>query len=139
MNMLEKSENRKILTHREFRSAFVTQQQRKDFLLMCAQQGFRAICNAWPDSHIRMFVFGSTVNLPIHIGSGSDLDIAVSGLDHIAPKGYQRGALIMEEFRKGLSVENHTLPVDILTFDAHNSETWFAKEILKNGLEIKMD
>jgi len=129
----------RILTHKEFRSAFVTRQQRKDFLLMCARQGFLAIRNAWPECNIRMFVFGSAANLPVNIGAGSDLDIAISGLDHIAPKGYQRGALIMEAFRKGLPIENHTLPVDVLTFNAENPQTWFAKEILKNGLEITVD
>jgi len=132
-------EDRNILTHKEFRSAFVTQQQRKDFLLMCAKQGLLAIQRAWPTCRVRMFVFGSAVNLPMRIGAGSDLDIAISGLSRIAPKGYQRGALIMDQFRKGLAFENHTLPVDILTFDADNPKTWFAEEILRNGCEIKLD
>jgi len=129
----------RIQTHDEFRSPFVTPTQRRQFLLDCAQQGLQSIRANYPDQHVRMFVFGSTVQQPVRIGSGSDLDIAVSGLDHIATKGYERGALLLEQFKKGLSAQNQTLPVDVLTFDADHPQTWFAREILAHGLEIKLD
>jgi len=128
-----------IKTHDEFRSPFVTPQQRKEFLLECARKGFKSIQDFWPDYHVRLFVFGSTISNPVRIGSGSDLDIAISGLDHIAQRGYERGAILLELFKKGLSESNQTLPVDILTFNANHPETWFAREILKNGYEIKLD
>jgi len=128
-----------ILTHAEFRSAFTKPEQRKDFLLRCAQQGFRSVCKAWPEHNIRLFVFGSAIKDPTHIGADSDLDIAISGLNGIAATGYQRNAMIRDEFRKGLSPENQTLPFDILTFDEKNPETGFAKEILRDGIEIKLE
>jgi len=128
-----------ILTYKKFRSAFTRPQQRKDFLFRCARDGFRAIKSAWPDANIRLFVFGSTIKTPINIGADSDLDLAVSGLDHIAPNTHQRSALIRDEFRKGLTPENQTLPFDILTFNADNPETMFAKEILRDGIEIRLE
>jgi len=129
----------KMLTYKEFRSAFTKPKQRKDFLLHCAQQGLQAIVKEWPEYNVRLFVFGSTAKEPINIGSDSDLDIAVSGLNDIAPKSYQRNAMIRDIFRKGLSAENCLLPIDVLTFDAENPETMFAKEILKNAIEIKLE
>jgi len=121
-----------ILTYKDFRSAFARPRQRKDFLLRCARDGFKAIKSAWPDTNVRLFVFGSAIKTPINIGADSDLDVAVSGLEHIAPNGYQRSALIRDEFRKGLSPENQTLPFDI-------PKTMLAREILKNGYEIRLD
>jgi len=84
----------KITTHDEFRSPFVTPRQRQEFLLECAYKGFRAIRAAWPEYNVRMFVFGSTISRPPRVGAGSDLDIAISGLSHIADKGYKRGAFL---------------------------------------------
>jgi len=129
----------KIKTHDEFASPFVTPRQRQAFLIECAYNGLKSICSAWPEHQVRMFVFGSAVNTPVRVGAGSDLDIAISGLNHIATKGYERGAILLDQFKRGLSMENQTLPVDVLTFDADNPQTWFAKEILQNGLEIKLD
>jgi len=127
-----------ILTHDEFRSPFVTPQQRKDFLLKCAYQGLKSIVDAWPNYDIRMFAFGSVANNPSRIGAGSDLDIAISGLNHIAKMGYEHGAILLEKFKTGLAPKNRTLPVDALTFDAANPETSFAEEILRHGIEIKL-
>jgi len=140
MGMDERSsKNRKILSHKEFRSAFVTPEQRRDFLLDCAHAGFKSIRAAWPDADVRMFVFGSATRTPCRVGAGSDLDIAIAGLDHIAPRAYQCEALVEEEFRKGLPDENQTLSIDVVTFDPKNPATTLAMEIVKNGIEIKLE
>jgi len=128
-----------IHTHKEFKSAFVTPLQRRNFLLECAHKGFEAIYEAWPDDNVKFFVFGSAARLPVNIGADSDLDIAVSGLDHIAPKSWQRNAMLLEIFKSGLSCENKTLPVDVVTFDHGDPQTTLAREIVENGIEIKLE
>jgi len=136
--MLALKEN-PLSTHKEFRSAFVTPYQRRDFLLDCAQKGFKAIREAWPHDNIRTFVFGSAAKRPINIGAHSDLDIAISGLNHIAEKPWDRSAILHDVFKSGLSQSNQMFPVDIITFNADDPQTTLAKEILKNGIEIKME
>jgi len=126
-----------IKTYEDFCSAFVTPEQRRDFLIDCARAGFRSICDAWPKSNTRMFVFGSTAKEPIRVGANSDLDVAISGLNHIAGSSGECRAMLRQQFRKGLPPENQMLPFDLLTFDAENPETQFALEIMKNGIEIK--
>jgi len=125
------------LIYADFCSAFVTPEQRRDFLLDCARAGFKSICETWADSNPRMFVFGSAAKMPVRVGANSDLDMAISGLNHIASTSGECRAILRKQFRKGLSPENQLLPFDLLTFDAENPETQFALEIMKNGIEIK--
>jgi len=128
----------KTITHSEFRSAFVTSAQRREFLLRCAREGFKAICEMWPECRIRLFVFGSAAKKSSKVTASSDLDVAVSGLDHIAPKSHQCAALIMQSFKQGLSDEDKTLAVDVITFNPDNPASTLSMEILKNGIEIKL-
>jgi len=129
-----------IKTYKEFCSAFVKPEQRRQFLLDCAHQGFQSIRDAWPDRNIRLFVFGSASKLSSKVSANSDLDIAVSGeIGNIADKKHKPSAILSRKFRDGLSPENQLLPIDLVTFDADNPQTWFAKEILENGIEIKLD
>jgi len=131
-------EDDRITTHKEFRSAFVNSEQRRAFLLDCVKEGFKSILANWPECDVRLFVFGSTANGKTKVLASSDLDIAVSGLDHIASKSHQCAALIMEAFKRGLSAENRTLPVDVVTFNPNNPTSTLSMEILKNGTEIKL-
>jgi len=131
--------NSPILTYKDFCSAFVTPKQRRDFLFNCAYAGLRSIRRAWPKHNIRMFVFGSAAKEPVRVGAGSDLDVAISGLRDIAPKAYQSEVLITQEFRKGLSLENRGLPIDVVTFDPDHPESTLAIEILRHGIEIKLE
>jgi len=126
-----------INTYEDFCSAFVTPAQRRQFLLDCAHAGFKSIRQAWPDSNPRMFVFGSTARHPVRVGANSDLDIAISGLNHIAGTSKECRAILKNQFRKGLPIENKILPFDLLIFDAEKPATQFALEIIKNGIEIK--
>jgi len=125
-----------IHSYEDFCSAFVTPEQRRDFLIDCARQGLKSIRNAWPDHDVRMFVFGSAAKQPVRVGANSDLDIAISGLQDIAQNGHERRAILREQFKKGLLPQNQLLPFDLLTFDVENPETLFALEIMKNGIEI---
>jgi len=128
-----------ISTYQEFKSAFTRPEQRRAFLLDCARRGFESIRATWPNADSRLFVFGSAAKRPINIGSDSDLDVAVVGLNHIAEKSWQRNALLLETFKRGLSQENQTLPVDVVTIDIDNPETVIASEVIKNGIEIKVE
>jgi len=128
----------KFITHSQFRSAFVTSEQRREFLLQCAKEGFKAICETWPECSIRLFVFGSAAKKSSKVTASSDLDMAVSGLDHIAPKSHQCAALIMQAFKRGLPDENKALAVDVVTFNPDSPISTLSMEILKNGIEIKL-
>jgi len=129
-----------ITTYKEFCSAFVKPEQRRQFLLDCARQGFQSIVRAWPDKNMRIFVFGSAANKTARVGADSDLDIAISGdFDDIAEERHKLSAALSQKFREGLAAENQLLPIDMLTINATNPQTCFAKEIVENGIEIKMD
>jgi len=130
---------KQLAAYKEFRSAFVRPEQRRAFLLDCAEKGFRAIRAAWPSHNIRMFIFGSAAKRPINIGANSDLDIAVHGLEHLASKSWERNAILLDIFKSGLSEENQQLPVDMVSFDAENPTTILSEEILRHGIEIKLD
>jgi len=133
-------ENHQVIqTHQEFRSAFVTSAQRRAFLLNCARQGLRHIRQTWPTYNIRMFVFGSTANPTAKVLASSDLDIAVGGLDHIAPKSHQCAALIMRAFKDGLSEANQSVPVDVITFDPDKPTSVISAEVLRHGIEIELE
>jgi len=125
-----------ITTYKEFCSAFVRPEQRRDFLFACANQGFLSIRKNWSQQQIRFFVFGSAAKRPINIGADSDLDVAVSGLDH---KTWQCSAKLREIFMQGLPNNNQMLPIDLVVFNAEKPETIIARGILKNGTEIKVN
>jgi len=127
-----------IRTYDEFQSPFVTPRQRQEFLIACAREGFKSVCKTWPTHAIRMFIFGSASKPLARVGANSDLDIAFSGVDDIAEKSARRCALLSRAFRNGLPVENRMLPLDVLTFNSDNPQTWFAKEIVEHGIEIKL-
>jgi len=105
----------------------------------CAKKGLKSITKKWPDCNIRMFVFGSTAKNDAQIGAMSDLDIAISGLRHIAEKSYECESLIEEAFRSGLPDADQTLPIDVVIFDANHPETTLQMEIAKNGIEIRLE
>jgi len=128
-----------ITTYEEFSSAFVTPEQRREFLMACAKAGFKAIRKAWPDQNVRLFVFGSAANHSSRVGATSDLDIAISGADQIGESKSSRLTQLSRVFRKGLGVERHALPIDFLFFNAEDPQTWFAKEIVEHGIEIKLE
>jgi len=129
-----------ITNYQDFRSAFVSSEQRRQFLLDCAIDGFKSILREWPDRNLRFFVFGSTANSRAKIGIHSDLDIAISGeLSGITPKTSQQSSVLSRKFREGLSDDNKLISIDIVVFDADNPKTSFAREILENGIEIKFD
>jgi len=128
-----------IRTYEDFSSAFVTPEQRREFLLDCAQAGFQAIRKAWPEHNIRLFVFGSAANPSSRVGANSDLDVAISGADKIEENRTSRLTQIARAFRDGLGVDRHRLPIDFLFFDAEKPQTWFAEELLKNGIEINLE
>jgi len=128
-----------IRTYEDFSSAFVTPEQRREFLLDCAQAGFQAIRKAWSEHNIRLFVFGSAANPSSKVGANSDLDVAISGAEQIDENRISRLTQIARVFRGGLGTDRHALPIDFLFFDAEDPQTWFAEEILKNGIEIKLE
>jgi len=126
----------KISTYDEFCSPFVTPQQRKKFLLECARLGAAGVRRAWPDHNIRFFVFGSASHPTKMVNANSDLDIAISGTEHIDGIEGKYVTLLAKEFRRGLGGARHALPIDFLFFNVETPQTWLAEEILKNGVEI---
>jgi len=129
----------KIKTYEEFRGAFVTPEQRRDFLLECAKMGADAVYKEWHQYDIRIFLFGSAVNLKKRVNAESDLDIAVSGTENIDSIQGKYVKSLAEAFRRGLGAERQQLPIDFVFLNVENPETWFAEEILKNGVELKVE
>jgi len=114
----------------------VSPDARRAFLLECAQMGAAAVRKKWPENDIQLFLFGSAVNAKQQVHADSDLDIAVSGTDKIDGIQGRYVKILAETFRSGLGTERHTLPIDFVFIDAANPETWFAEEILKNGIKL---